>query len=287
MSFIAFAWIASFFYALTIIVGKLTSKYAVPNPWMYEFFWELFTLLFMLPVALFSGVGMPTEWGSVIWAGFTSAAAGVLYVQSLYRLDVSVLGPLYNFRTPMTVLLAVLFVGELLSVEQLVLIGIVTVAGIFVSFDEHMKLRSFFRPRIGFALLTVLASAIMGLAINRALQVNGFWEATLWIAVFVMIFLLPTIPLFVRKFHRVKPAQYTGIVASSLVFVIGLLAFNKAVAQNISITTTIVSLPLSLIITFILSMLVPKLLEKHTPAVYIIRLAAALVMVGAALRLSV
>ena len=286
MPFVVFAWIASFFYGLVVIVSKLTTKHAIKNPWMFEFFWELFTLLFLLPIALFSGVGFPQNWGTILIAGFTYAVSGTMYVLALYRLDASVIGPMYTFRTPMSVLLGVFIAKEFLTAEQLVLICIITIAGIFVSFDERMRLRSFFQPNIGFALLAVFAAAVMGLAVNRALGANGYWEATLWISIVGQVFLLGLIPLFIKDFRTTKPAAYSGIAISSMVFVIGLLAFNRAIAENISITTAILSLPLSLIIIFILSRVAPQLLEKHTAQVYMIRLIAALVMVGAALRLS-
>ena len=60
----------------------------------------------------------------------------------------------------------------------------------------------------------------------------------------------------------------------------------KAFGENISISMTIISLPLAMIMTMALSVVAPKLLEKHTAKVYAIRLSAAAAMFVAALGLS-
>src|SRR3989338_11696200 len=126
MSSISFAWIASLFYGATLVAGKLTTKHAIKNPWMYEFFWEACSLFFILPVALVYGVTWPQQWGPIIFSGLTYALAGIVYVLSLYMLDVSTLGSLYNFRGPFSVLLGVFVLGERLTPMQIGLIALIS-----------------------------------------------------------------------------------------------------------------------------------------------------------------
>ena len=72
----------------------------------------------------------------------------------------------------------------------------------------------------------------------------------------------------------------------SLALAFGTLAANKAYAVNVSISSVITALPISMIMVFVLSIFAPKLLEKHPVKVYAVRFAAAAVMFLASLGLS-
>ena len=61
---------------------------------------------------------------------------------------------------------------------------------------------------------------------------------------------------------------------------------NKAYADNVSISTAIISLPCSMIIAVILSFFRSNLLEKHTVKIYLIRFIATAVMILSALKIS-
>ena len=47
-----FAWIASLVYGLIAVTGKLTGKHVAHNPRLFHFFWQLFTVIGILPLAL-------------------------------------------------------------------------------------------------------------------------------------------------------------------------------------------------------------------------------------------
>ena len=72
----------------------------------------------------------------------------------------------------------------------------------------------------------------------------------------------------------------------TVLFIIGWAFEVLALRQNISISMTIISLPVSMLFAILFSVFAPKLLEKHTMKVYAIRLIAAGIMVAAALGLS-
>src|SRR3989344_1579835 len=160
-----FAWLASLMYGLEAITGKLTSKHVIQNPYLFNFFWAFFILILTIPVALINGVTVPAHWGYIIIASFFYALSGVLYVLALYKLDVSVIAPLFSFRTAMAVILGALFLGEVLLTRQYVLIGIIFVFGIFVSIDEKSALRSFFTRGTAIALFAMLALVLMAIFI--------------------------------------------------------------------------------------------------------------------------
>lgn len=286
MSYIAYAWLTPIFYGIGSIAAKLSSKYHVSNPWLFNFIWTVITLLCITPLALINHVGWPQDWGSMVYLGLMGAISGTLFIFSLKALDISILGPFYSFRTPMVAILGVILFGEVLTNMQIVFIGLIFFAGLFVSVDERMSIRSFFRPEIGLAFITIISSAVFNTAVKSASLHNSFWSVTFWSTLLTLIFILPTLPLFYRELITTRVSRYQGILWSTIFLTLGLLTSYKALGQNVSISIAIMTLPLSMVFAFILSRIAPKLLEKHTIKVYAVRFAAATVMFLAALGLS-
>lgn len=286
MSFVAFAWLASIIFGLEVLIGKLASKYAISNPWLFNFAWSVFYFSFILPFALVAGVGLPTQWGNVLLASLFSALFGVLYIWAMYKLDVSTISPLFNFRTAFAAILGVLLLGEVLTPVQWGLIATIFTAGMFVSLDERLKIKSFFQWPIAVILVSMLILALMSIYMNKALAENGYWEVTLWTLILTSVFTLPTVPLFFKDIRRTRVHDYGGVAVMGLFGALGTIFANRAYKDNVSITTAIISIPFSMIFAFLLSRVNPKLLEKHTLGVYAVRFTGALVMIGAALALS-
>ncbi|MBI4990992.1 EamA family transporter, partial [Candidatus Gottesmanbacteria bacterium] len=142
MPFYVFAWAAALFYGLTIVFGKLTSKYAISNIWLFNFLYALFTLLFTIPPAISNHVSMPSVWGNLILSSIFNLLFVIFYTLSIFSLDVSVISPLFNFRTAFGVILSVLILKEVLTSTQMILIVLIFVAGIFVGLDEKFSLKS-------------------------------------------------------------------------------------------------------------------------------------------------
>lgn len=281
-----FAWVASIIYGVNTAIGKLTMRHAIANPWQFNFFWQLFILAGTLPVALAYDVGMPTHWESVLVAGLLSSLVGTLYILALKQLDVSIVGPLYNFRAVFAALLGAVFLNEVLIGSQYMLIVIIFASGIFLNIDEHLKLRAFFRKHSMFGILAVFVSAIFGFAIKSSIAQNGFWETSLWMPIVSQLLLLGTLPLFYKDLFATTPIKYSGAAVVGLLSAFGDLAANKAFGVNVTVASAIISIPFSMIIAFLFSTFAPRLLERHTNGIYAIRFVAAAVMIIAAIKLS-
>ena len=169
---------------------------------------------------------------------------------------------------------------------QYILVGVIFLCGLFVSVDEKYSIRSFFRWPIAIALLCTLSYTLMGIFINKSIAENGYWVVTLWMAILAQIFLLITFPFFRKDIKKIKFKQIAAVFAMSLVLALGVLGENRAYQDNVVVTSIITSLPISMILAFILSLIYPTLLEKHTIKVYAIRFTAAAIMILAALKLS-
>lgn len=288
MPYYAFAWVASALYGLEVIFGKLVSKYLIKNPWLFNFIWNLVILIGLAIVTLSQEkIAFPHSWTNVMLGGLFYALGASFYILALYRLDVSVLSPLYNFRTAFAVILGALFLGELLSFTQFVLVTVVFVAGMFVSLDEKWNIKSFFNKSIAIALADMAALALMALFTNKAIHEVGFWPATFWTAAVAQIILLATVPWFWQAIKELKSKHLVSVSAMALTGVISTVAVNKAYQENIGITAVIISVPISMLMAVLFSIFKPELLEKHSAKVYTVRFIAVAIMIWAAIKLSV
>jgi len=286
MPFYAYAWVASIFFGLVAIIGKLTSKYAITNPFLFNFLWNLFSLIITAILAIGSGVSLPQAWTNIIFAGLFYSLFGIFYILGLSRLDVSVFSPLFNFRVIIGVLLGAIFLGEKLAFWQVFLVALIFIAGMFVSIDEKLSLKSFFKKNIAIVILATAFYSFGNVFMNKSIAQNGYWTSSLFVAATNQMFLLITIFFFAKDFRQINIKSLGSTLAMSLALAIADLSANKAYAVNVGISSLITALPISMILAFILSFIYPKLLEKHTLKVYAIRFFAAAVMIIAALKLS-
>lgn len=286
MSYILAAWFASIIYAFGAITAKLASKHHIANPWLYNFIWGMAATVLFLPVAVFNGVGLPQDWKSMLVLSVANVVSGTAYVLAFYAVDVSVIGPLANLRTPLLVLVGVFWFQEMLVPFQWILIGIIFVFGLLVNIEEKIRWKTFLNRRVALVLLFVVTSVWFNSYVKYASALNGYWEILIWPNIIGVMLMLPTWPLFSQDFKKTHWTRYKGLVISTILFFLGWMFEVAALKENISITMTIISLPISMLLAVGFSVFAPTLLEKHTVKVYAIRLISAAVMVLAAIGLS-
>ena len=281
-----FAWLASLAYGFEVIASKFTSKHSIKNPWFLNFFCSLFTLIFTVPFAFGNSVEIPTSWGNLLVASLLYALSSITFVLMLYRLDVSVFAPLYNFRTAFAVIFGVILLNETLTSYQYLLILIILAAGMFVSVDEKLTIRSFFHTSMLLAVVHMVILALVGVYVKKVSAEIGYWEVFLWMPLLAQFMLCITIPMFRKEIASAAVKHYGVTALIGAISVFAALAANKAYTENVSISSAIISIPFSMIMAFLFSVFAPQLLEKHSKKVYAIRFVAAAVMIGAALQLS-
>lgn len=286
MSFILFAWISSIGYSLVVLIGKLTSKYTVSNPWFFNFLYNCSLLLLTIPFAIANHAGIPVHWEFIILTGFFYALSTMCFVFALYKLDVSTISPLFNFRIAFSVILATLLIHEILPFWKYILIGVIFLFGLFTTIDEKFSFKSFFKKPVAVALIGMIFTSLGGITTNRALAVDSYWTVSLWAPIATVFFLFFTFPKFVKDIKKISPKPILVMLCLGAFDTIGTLASNKAFAENVGITSVIISLPISMFLAVLFATFAPKLLEKHTAKVYLIRFIAAGVMIVAALQLS-
>ncbi len=201
-------------------------------------------------------------------------------------MDVSIISPLYNFQTAFAVILAALLLHQDLTPWQYILIVIIFLAGLFTSMNEKLQIRSFFTFSVFTAIGATFFLALGSVFTHNALAENTYWTVTLWIPIIMQLILFLTIPFFKNDVKKVTLKPIGALLLVGVCDMLAVIASNKAYSVNVALSAVIISLPLSLLLVIVLSVFYPKLLEKHSTKVYAIRVIAALIMVAAAVKLS-
>lgn len=281
-----YAWTASIASGFTPIVIKASSKSLIKNAWLFNILWIACSIPLVVIYALIAGGGMPKDWTYIILMSASYAAFYICYTASLYRIDVSVMAPLFSLRTLFAVLLGVIFLHEDLSLLNIVLIVLIVLVSPFSAYNEKLRFKAFFDPAVLLAVHSMFVLALVGYFTNRSVAINGYASTLLWQDILVLLFLLPTL-----KFAQIKQQSFGKSTILPLVF-LGIFDFTytatatAAYAANLAISSVIVSLPLSMLFAAILSVKYGELLESNSFKVYAIRFSAAGVMVGSAILLS-
>lgn len=284
---VLYAWIASISSGFSPIVVKASSKSLVKNPWLFNILWIAFGIPMVATLAFFKGGRMPNDWLSILLLSFSAALFYALYTLSLYKLDVTTIGPLFSLRTVFAVILGVAVLQESISLIGFGLIVTIVLISPLAAYNENLKLKAFFQKYVLVATAAMAFLALDGYFTNISVAKNGYATTLLWQDLLTLLILLPTLKL-VKKGEK----EILGVKKLYPFIILGFTHFgylasaNLAYAHNLALSSVIVSLPLSMIFAYLLSRKYPQFLEDHTSKVYAIRFSAALVMVICAIWLS-
>lgn len=287
MSFFLIIWVSSLAFGLQTIIGKLTAKYSLSNPWQLNFFWTTFNLLLVLPIATIFGVAkIPINFVPYIIAGVFLAIGNIFLTYSIYKLDITVISPLFALRTAFTAILGALFLQEHFSLFEYLLITLIFISGMLIRLDEGFSLKKLSFNDLKYGIACMFFLALSGVTIKIASTNGTYWNNMLWINAFTTLFLTTTIPLFIKEILKTPLNKYLGAFGYSLSGGIGRILMFYGMAINATITTVVISIPTSMLVTIPLSYIFPQLLERHTTKIYIYRLLLAVVMITCSIKLS-
>lgn len=234
MSWIFLAVLAHFLYAITFIADRVFLTKTFKKPIVYTFYSGLLNgsvlIFFLAPVLLpqvktpwfeFSlNLYIPSDFDLAI--NFITGAffllALYLFYRALVKYDSSQMVPLVGSLIPLfSLFLAWRFLGETLSIQELIAFFFLVVGGIVISFKKNVfvSLRCF-----SFGLTAALAFAIFFVLSDYAYQTQPFFNSFVWIRVGTFIFsLILLLSPFLRKiiFTRSKAVQKKTTVSTALI----------------------------------------------------------------------
>ena len=285
MPFQFFAWASSLLSGFSIIGTKVTSRFLTKNPTHLNVTLVGVMTVWMVAISLYFGITPPTHFAPILIAGLLSGAVSIFFTYSIYSLDVTVLAPLFSFRTLFGLLFGALLLHESITRDQYVYILLIFAAGFFVSYDARLKLKSFFQKGVLYALAMTALLGLFGVFLQRAILENGFWTTTFFMSIVVFCTVMPTL-FFTKERYTLPKATLYAAIAITFLDTLARLAASRAYAENYTISQAIVSLPFSMFFAFILARWRPGLVEENKLSVYVIRFIAGGVMIWAAIQLS-
>lgn len=267
MLWLAFALLGPVSWAVSTHIDKyLVEKY----------FKDSNTAVLMVFTAIVGIIALPLIWlfqPSVVALSFSESAivalsgamymgAMLFYLRAMQSDEASVVAPLFQFSTVFTLVLAWLFLRELLSLPQLGGVVLILIGAMAVSMHRHAFFRQFkLRLMLLMAIATLILAASTVLFKYFAIS-TGFWSTTFWMFIGEAAFGagILCVPSLFREFialFRRSPGAVIGInAANELINLGGGLAVRfatllapVALVSAVSSTTTLFVFAVGVLLT--------------------------------------
>lgn len=283
---ILFAWIAAIASGIAPLVIKASSKKLIKSPWLFNILWISFRMPLVIILAIFKDGGLPKNILPIIILALCYACYYMLFTYAQYKIDVTTMSPLFTFRSIFATILGVVFLAEKITLTSFILMLIIIAFSPFASYSEKLKLKAFLSKNVAVAILAMLLLALVGYFTKVSISINGYGTTLLWQDPLILIFLMPTILLTSKDDRQVPKDRLYPFIILGIAGFVYLAASSAAYAKNLTLSSIIISLPLSMVFAYLLSRKFKNFLEEHSKKVYLIRFSAAAVMVACAIWLS-
>lgn len=287
--YVIFSLIAAFGWALSSLANKFASKHRIHNNWVLLFYYYLTYIPFLLFIPLIFNVSIPQSgWVFIFLYALMFFIGNIFFTIAIYKLDASTFAPFFQLQAGFIALLAFLFLKERFPAENYLFLVIMLVGSIFVSIDGNFSIKTYFKLATLLIISQQVFHAFSNLFAGFALKGMNSFTFIFWgdlIAALMALFIIPFIGLNKLKvsFSQVKPlfvgSFFSTIAATSLFTAF---QFNVTISSTLALLTA----PIILVFTFLLSVFKPTLLEHHTRKVYFFRLIGVLLILFGAIKLS-
>ena len=285
MTYYTLALIGSFSFAFEILISKYLTKYSVKNIWLFNFLYNLFSILMIIPLNIYLGAKFPEKWLYIFLGGMLWAIGNVLFAFALYNTDISVLTPLFNLKAVVTTFLGIFLLHEFITSQQILYITIIIISSMFVTIDERLSFKSFFNKWVLIIILEIIAFSFSSFFVKKAAFHDSMWTVNLWVGIISMLCYLPTFYFFKNDIKTINFRQIKYFCLIGLFGAIGFFTSNIAYQINVSISSVIMAIPISMFLVMILSLFKRDLLEYHSVKIYSIRFIFAIFIVFFAAKL--
>ena len=283
--YIVFSLLAALAFGLSSVFSKLASKHQVNNPWVLIFYSYLtfFPLVALFP--FFFEIGWPTAGWPFLFLNALCFFLGLIFFnKALYRLDASTMAPFFQLQAAFLAVLAFVFLKEKFPSQNYLYLMLIVIGSILVSLDERMHLKSYLRLGILWIILQQFFHASANLFAGFAVREMDSFTFLYWSNWIGMIFPLLLMPFIGSDKLKISLTQFKPIFLAAFFSVAGAAFQFKAFETNVTISGVLCLLtaPIVLLISIVLSRFRPEFLEHHTARVYLVRaLGVAIILIGA------
>lgn len=288
-NYIFLSFLAAVSFAIAAIFNKFTSKHSIKERWPLLFFYYITFTPFIFLIPLFGKIQIPTDsWLTLFFYSLFFFLGNICFFTAIFKTDASVFAPFFQLQAAFIAILAFLFLGERFSLVNYLWISLILAGAMVVSLDEKMTLKTFFQKYILLIILWQLFHAISNLYAGLALRKMDFWNLTFWSSIISTVLVLIVVPFFAKFKFRVSLSQLKPLFIVNFFSFVGANSLFAAFQTNLTISSTIslLTAPIVLLISIILSKFKPEFIEHHTGKVYLIRIIAVIIILFGAFKIS-
>lgn len=288
-TYIIFSFLAATGFALSGVVSKLASKHSLSDPRKFLFYYYLTSCPFVLLFPLFFKISLPSSgWLFIFLNSLAFFLGNIFFVKAIYKLDVSTFAPFFQWQSALIAIIAFVFLGERFPLENYFYIFLMLLGSILVSLDEKMHLKTYLQIATVWIVIQQIFHALSGVFGSLAIKSVDPFSFVYWGNLVSFIFPLTISALagpsnLKTQFVKIKPFFFSGffsVVGATFLFVA--YQTNLTISSAISLLTA----PIVLIVSILLSRFRPEFLEHHTAKVYLMRALGVGIILFGALRIS-
>lgn len=286
--YVILALSAAFCFSLNGIWAKIASKHTVKNKHALLFYYYLTGFLLAPFVFFFTKIQNPLDGLlPLILFSLTFFIGNFFFYTSLFKYDISILQPFFHFQTIFSVSFAFLFLGERFPTPTYFWILLIIIGGFLVSLNEKLKPAALLSRNFLPFILCIFFFALSDLFARKTMYFMDFYNLRFWSAFIFLIFGLIFIPLAGSQI-KISVKQYSPVLVAGIFFFVAYLLFLKAISYNITISQPLAMFGslFTLLISIGLSKFKPEFLEHHSTKTYALRGLGVLLMLSAAIAIS-
>lgn len=270
------SFIAASCFATSGVIEKFASKHVITNRWQLLFWYYVTFIPFVLIIPLIAHIAIPEtaqQWLYIALYSSLFLLGNICFFTAIFQTDASVFSPLFQLQAAFLAILSYVFLGERFAGHNYFWMVLMVAGAMLVSMDEHFTIRTFFRRSILLVIAMQFFHAGSNVFAGFLLRHFNFWNVMWWttMASTILVFLFT---FFANKLQvKVSWRQLRPMVLTNAVTFVGAAALFRAFAENVTLSGAIslLSGPITFIITLVASKVKPELLEHHTGLVYGIR----------------
>jgi drug/metabolite transporter (DMT)-like permease len=287
--YILLSFLAAISFAIAGVFNKFASKHSIKERWPLLFYYYVTFFPFIVLIPFLAKLRFPFDsLPTLIIYSLFFFLGNICFFTAIFKTDASVFAPFFQLQAAFVALLAFLFLGERFAATNYLWIGLILIGAVLVSLDEKMSLKSFFQKAILYVILMQLFHAVANLYAGFALKTMDFWNLTFWSTFTSAIFVFAFVP-FMAKFKlKVNLSQLKPLLVVNFFSFIGATSLFAAFQTNLTISSAIslLTAPIVLLISVVLSKFRPDFIEHHSGKVYLIRTVGIILILLAALKIS-
>lgn len=286
--YVILALVAAFCYSLNAIWSKIASKHAITERNSLIFYSYLAWLVFSPALLFLTKIQNPLNGIIPLFLFCVAFFLGNFFVVTvLFRYDISVLHPFFHFQTIFSVSFAFLFLKEIFPPSTYFWILLIIIGGFLVGLNEKFKPEAIISKNFLIFLAGIFFYAFSDIFAKKTMEFMNFYNLKFWSSLIFPLMGLSLIP-GAGKNIKISKRQFLPVLILGFFGFIAHLFFFNAISYNITI-----SQPLAMfgsLFTFLISVglsrIKPEFLEYHTTKIYALRGIGILLMLSAAIMIS-